>query len=133
MAISYVYVGQMCSQCFSVVDRNTELLVGGVDSTDFDVDIFDPNGYNRVSGPSEVDWLITEKFPDSGYYKFEFLPDTTGDWLVSIKHEEYFPWGKSADYAVVNKGYYVSDSTVAGGEAILDMLDDILVYILSDM
>lgn len=131
MAISYVYVDQKCSQSFAVVNRDTELLVGGIDATDFDVDIYDPNGLNRVGEPI---WMLTEKFPDSGYYKFEFTPDTTGDWLVSIKHDEYFPWGKSADYTVVTESYYaMGDSTVSGTSEILDLLDDILVFILSDM
>lgn len=131
--MTYVYIDQECADDFSVVNRETEALVGGIDSGDFDVSIFDPNGDNRADGTGAVTWDLDEKFTGSGYYKFSFTPNIEGDWLVSVTHDTYFPWGKSSNFAAVQQGYYSTespDSTSMSSE-ILDVLDDLLVFVLA--
>jgi hypothetical protein len=96
------------------VDQDIALLVGGLSQNDFTVAIYDPDGYERSDGTNAIEWSIGEKYPDSGYYVFEFAPDTDGDWLVSIIHSTYFPWGKSWNYKI---SYSVTT-------------DDLLVFIL---
>lgn len=123
---TYTYADQTCVDGFSVIDQDTGVLVGSLAQGDFTVAIYDPNGLNRADGTNAVIWSITEKFADSGYYRLEFIPDIQGDWVVSIIHSVYFPWGKSANYRVVGSNYYGS----GGGSSGTVSTDDLLAFIL---
>jgi hypothetical protein len=122
---TYIYADQTCVDDFSVIDQDTGFLVGSLTQGDFTVAIFDPNGSNRADGTNAVTWSIDEKYSDSGYYLLGFTPDLEGDWLFSVIHSEYFPWGKSANYKVVGTTYY---GTGSGVTTVTN--DDILAFIL---
>lgn len=109
---------------FPVVDSNTGELVSGLDSTNFDVWIFDPADCNRVVGCGDstaIDYTI-EEIGTSGLYKLEFTPDIVGVWVVLIAHSVYFPWGKSFNYVIY------SASSGGGGDGTTN--DDLLAFIL---
>jgi len=122
---TYTFADQTCVDDFSVVDQDTQLLVGGLGQGDFTVAIYDPNGLDRSDGTDAVDWDIEEKNVGSGYYTIEFDPDLYGDWLVSVIHDTHFPWGKSSNYRVVSSDYYGS-----GGSSGSVTTDDLLIFIL---
>jgi len=122
----YTYADQTCVDDFSVIDQDTGLLVGGLTQGDFTVAIYDPNGSDRSDGTNAVTWEISEKVADSGYYLLDFTPDLQGDWLLSVIHSDYFPWGKSANYRVVATTYYGT----SGGSSGTVTTDDLLAFIL---
>lgn len=124
---SYTYADQSCIDDFSVIDFNTGVLIGGLTQGDFIVAIYDPNGSNRADGTNAIEWSITEKFTNSGYYLITFVPDIQGDWLISVIHSAYFPWGKSANYSVVGTNYYGTGSGSSLGTV---TTDDLLAFIL---
>jgi hypothetical protein len=123
----YTYADQTCTDDFSVIDQDTGLLVGSLVQGDFTVAIYDPNGSNRSDGTDAVTWSIVEKFAGSGYYLIDFTPDLQGDWVFSVIHSTYFPWGKSANYRVVSTSYYGTGGSGAGGTV---STDDLLAFIL---
>ena len=45
---------------------------------------------------------ITIKEIGQGFYSVSFTPSLVGTWMISIKHETYFPSGKSSTYDVSN-------------------------------
>ncbi len=135
MAISYVFINQECSDDFPVVNRETEALVGSIDSTNFLVEIFDPDGFSRADGTDAISWELVEKFPGSGYYNISFVPDKFDDWLISVKHPIYFPWGKSESYTVVSEDFYFvgGDSTGVSNQDIMESLDDLFALFLTTL
>lgn len=121
----YTYADQTCVDDFSVIDQDTGLLVGSLTQGDFTVAIYDPNGSDRSDGTNAVTWAISEKSSDSGYYSLVFTPDLQGDWLFTVIHSDYFPWGKSANYKVVSTSYYGTSET--SGDV---SNDELLAFIL---
>jgi hypothetical protein len=97
-----------------ITDFYGDNLVSGLTQNDFTVAIYDPNSSNRVDGTNAVTWAIAERQVGSGYYVLTFTPDIEGNWVASVIHPTYFPWGKSAGYKVI--------SSVSN--------DDLLVFIL---
>lgn len=122
------YVDQTCADDFSVINYDTGVLVGDLSQGDFTIAIYDPDGIDRADGTNAVTWSITEKFASSGYYMLEFTPDIQGDWLVSVIHSTYFPWGKSANYKVVSTNYYGTGGSGSSGTV---TTDDLLAIILA--
>jgi len=123
---TYTYVDQTCVDDFSVVDSSTQALIGGLVQGDFTVAIYDPTGADRSVGAGAVSWSIEEKKAGTGYYKIEFTPDIEGDWVVSVIHSTYFPYGKSANYRAVSTSYY--GTTGSGSGEVSN--DDLLAFIL---
>jgi len=121
-------VGESIVDHFAVVDPNTGSLVPGIDSTSFGVQLFDPDDCDRVVGcggdSTAIDVSIVE-IDSTGLYRFSFVPDQIGVWVVSITHSTYFPSGKSANYMVV------AESSGGGGNGCGDVSnDDLLAFIL---
>jgi hypothetical protein len=120
--MNYIYTDSTAWDDFAVNNPSTGALVGGLSQGDFTVQIYDPDGLER-SG--DITWSISEKYPSSGYYIIEFEVDKEGDWLISVIHSTYFPWGKSRNYTVVASTFFSGDS--AGGSI---TTDELLVFIL---
>jgi hypothetical protein len=115
---------------FPVVDSGSGQLVTGIDSTNFDVFIFDPVNCDRVIGcggdSTAIDYTI-EEIGTTGLYKLAFTPDTEGLWVVLITHATYFPWGKSYNYVVVA----ASDGDGGSGSSEGITNDELLAIILA--
>lgn len=124
---TYTYVDQTCVDDFVVVNPSTQALVGGLSQSDFTVAIYDPTGTDRAVGAGAVSWSITEKKAGTGYYNIIFIPDIAGDWVVSVIHNTYFPYGKSANYRAVATDYY---GTGSGGTTDDVTNGDLLAFIL---
>jgi len=109
---------------FAVVNRDTEELVGGLDSTSFEVSIYDSQGRSRVldGDATAIDYTIAEIGTNTGVYKFEFTPDLVGTWVVLITNATYFPWGKTANYLVVLSTHFSG--------SVSDDVDDLLAIVL---
>lgn len=120
-----LFVDSQITDYFSVVDHTTELLVSGLDSTSFDVALFDPDGLDRTDS-TPVDWGVAEV--GEGYYKLWFTPDSVGVWLVAITHTVYFSWGKSQSFNIVASDYYGISSSETS--TLSNTIDDILVFVL---
>jgi hypothetical protein len=122
-------IGESVVDHFAVVDPNTGSLVPGIDSTSFDVKLFDPSDCDRVIGcggdSTALDISIVE-IDSTGLYRFSFVPDQIGVWIVSITHSTYFPSGKSANYMVVAESSGGGGSNGCGDVS----NDDLLAFIL---
>jgi hypothetical protein len=120
-------VDELITDHFPVVDINTNQLVSGIDSTSFDVSIFDPNNCNRVVGcggdATALDYTISE-ISTTGVYKFTFTPDLEGVWVILIIHNTYFPAGKSVNYKVIS----ASSGGGSSSESVTN--EDLLAFIL---
>ena len=125
---SKTFVNRVCSDFFSVVDKDTEVLIVSISPAEFNVFIFDSYGRDRIvaGDATAIDYLIEEIGVDSGVYKIEFTPDVAGAWVIWITHNVYFPWGKTANYNVVSSTYYCQ----SGGGVSATEVDDILAIIL---
>jgi len=82
------------SEHFSV-RNNLNQPVPGIDTTSFEIIIFNSNG---VDVTNSVNPLVIDLL--NGNYKIVFTPDLEGTWYISISHDVYFPWGKSDDIQV---------------------------------
>lgn len=76
------------SEHFTVSDRYGNLITG-IDSTEFIVYVYDPNG-------TDVSLSVSGSIIElgSGNYKYNFTPDLNGVWYITLTHPTYFPWGK---------------------------------------
>ena len=61
----------------------------------FNIDIFNPNGL-EVSESMEINLEDIGK----GHYRIGFIPDIIGIWYITVRHDMYFPWGKSGEIQV---------------------------------
>ena len=96
---------EIATEFFTVTDSDNNL-VTGIDSTDFTVDIIDPDN-NEVS--SIITNYITEL--TNGHYKISFIPNKVKLWYVVIYHSVYFPWGKAGTVNVFNNDFDTIDIT----------------------
>ena len=85
---------ETASEYFTVVDGGNNL-VPGIDSTDFTLDIYDPDD-NEVS--SSIVNNIVEL--SNGNYRFNFIPNKTKLWYVVVYHATHFPWGKAITFDI---------------------------------
>ena len=79
---------------FTVVNSAGVPVTGLVDG-DFTKELYNPSG-------TEVAFSIVPVVTElgGGAYRVVFTPNALGNWLLTIKHATYFPWGKSQNYKV---------------------------------
>ena len=81
-------------EIFSVLDDNN-LFVTGLTSASFTIQVYDPSN-TEVSGTTSLQFQEV----GVGNYKVSFIPNTLGEWFIMVKHNTYFPWGKSNEISV---------------------------------
>jgi hypothetical protein len=90
-------VNQPITEDFTVIDHNNNYSpVTGLTISDFSIFLFD--GSNNAIDPVDVGLNVTGL--GSGHYRLSFIPDSIGNWLLSIRNTLYFPWGKAASINV---------------------------------
>lgn len=93
-------VGEIIYETFSVVNESNDLVVG-IPPGEFISNLYDPDGIDVNTSSGIVG--ITEL--GDGHYRSEFIPDQTGTWYIVLRHDLYFPWGKSDDVLIYNNDF----------------------------
>ena len=78
---------------FCVFDENNNPILG---LTNFSKILIKPD--NTIDSTTNI--TITEI--GQGFYSVSFIPNMVGTWLISVKHETFFPAGKASTYDVSN-------------------------------
>lgn len=94
--MSEYIVNSEITENFSVNDSNGNL-ISGIDTSTFTWDLYDPNSID-TSGILSL--FISEL--GNGSYRIKFTPDIVGSWYLSIYNSEYFPWGKSESFWIID-------------------------------
>ena len=97
-------VGFAVHEDFSVALTGQDTLVSGIDTSEFDVELYNSNG----TDVSDFIWIDISEL-GNGHYRVEFTPNSAGTWYMNVKHPSYFPWGKSDSIQV-----YTSDFNQIG-------------------
>lgn len=107
---------------FTVLDGSGNP-VAAISPAAFTIALYDSSGA-EVSGSIAV--TITEL--GDGNYRTSFTPNVTGDWLLSITHALYFPWGKRENYQVFQQLFDdLSTETLGPGNRTVEVtVDDAL-------
>lgn len=80
---------------FSVFD-SSNLPVTGLTNSSFTKLLVNPN--------NDIDTATTISISEigQGFYSIMFIPSIVGTWFLNLKHDTYFPYGKSCTYKVLN-------------------------------
>ena len=94
------------SDNFTVIDSTNNFVVG-IDPSEFQVQLYNPNNLNIISSISVT---ITEL--GLGSYRVSFTPNRIGSWYLVIIHPTYFSTGKSGSYWVIESEVSSMDTEV---------------------
>lgn len=107
--ISFEQVNVPIVNHFVAINPVTDLPVSGLTLANFTVVLGNPLGINVVASlPVTIVELGT-----SGNYRTTYTPNSVGDWLLTVIHATYFPYGKRGASRVYDALYYAeNDPTI---------------------
>jgi len=90
-------LGQEVIEYFTVNDQNYDP-VPDIDDSEFVCEIYEPQGVLSTSNRS-IHHI------GNGNYKISFTPNVIGNWYVTLRHPNYFPWGKCSEIFISKYGF----------------------------